>query len=185
MNRILIISFLAILSLAPSAPAQTYASTSDPAAQVASWYQAYLGRTTDPGSYIWVDQLARGASPEEVQAGIVGSDEYYNRAGGTPQAFIQALFRDALGRQPTPGEMDFWLRRWYLEQRKDIAYEVMTQNPGSGILAAPAPTVVTPPSPIIVPSRDRYYYGRYGRDWDHRRHHDDYDYRRPPYPYHR
>lgn len=40
---------------------------------------------------------------------IVRTDAYYTRHGGTPRAYIAAIYRDFLGRGPTDGELDRWL----------------------------------------------------------------------------
>lgn len=42
-----------------------------------------LGRSLVLGLSFWVDQLASGATDEQVIAGIVGSAEYYSDATGT------------------------------------------------------------------------------------------------------
>jgi len=180
MRTIMFLTGTALVCLTVSAPAQTYPPNyANPSTLVDSWYRTYLGRGTeaDPISRSWVDQLRQGFPPETVQAGILSSDEYYFRNGGTMQGFIQGLFRDTVGRAPSPSEMDFWLRRGYLEDRKDIAYEVLTQNPGSGVIAAPAP--VAPRYP------DRDWQWRRDRDWSREWGRHDYDYRRPYYPYRR
>ena len=66
-----------------------------------------------------------------VLAGILSSDEYYARGGNTPDGFIRTLFVDLTGRQPTPRELDYRLRRLYSGQRSDVAYEVLTRYPQS------------------------------------------------------
>jgi hypothetical protein len=49
--------------------------------------------------------LAGGATDEDVQAGILGSEEFFNGpGGGTNAGFIAALYQDLLGRAPTPAE---------------------------------------------------------------------------------
>jgi hypothetical protein len=134
----------------------------DPMAMVDSWYRAYLGRTAlrDPASAGWVNLLQQGGQPAQVLAGILGSPEYFNRVGGTMPAFIQAVYREAVGRPATPAELRFWLRRALTQSRRDIAFEILSQNPGAGM-------VVT--LPAVVPGRPR-------DRWLH-------DYRRPSFPF--
>ena len=143
----------------------------DPVAMVDFWYRTYLGRSAlrDPASAGWIDQLRRGRSPTSVLAGILGSREYFNRVGGTMPAFIRAIYRQAVGRPATPGEVTFWLRRANIQSRRDIAYDILAQNPGAGITvpAVTLPAVVPPPVA-----------GGPGRPW--RR---DFDFRRPNFPF--
>jgi hypothetical protein len=143
----------------------------DPVALVDSWYRAYLGRTAlnDPGSAGWIDLLRRGSPPASVLAGILGSPEYFNRVGGTMPAFINAIYRDVVGRQPTPGELRFWLRRAYTQSRRDIANEILAQNPGAGMFVS-LPGVVAPPTGASP---------GWPRDCWRSRH----DYRRPFFPF--
>jgi len=76
---------------------------------VASWYERYLGREPDAiGLRQWVDQLYVGTN---VQAGILGSDEYYIRHGSTPEGFVTGLYVDVLNRQPRWDEVQTWLNR--------------------------------------------------------------------------
>jgi hypothetical protein len=169
MKRLILLAGAAVLAFAPAAPAQEpyLRDPGNAAALVDGWYQRFLGRTarTDRGSRMWVDQLVGGSSPEAVLAGILSSDEYYNRAQSRPEQFIRNLFRDVLQRQPNQREYDFWVRRAYaqdtedMKTRQDIAYDFLSRNPGSWRTA-------TAPEPE---PRDRY----------------DYDYRRPYYPYRR
>jgi len=144
---------------------------SDPVALVDFWYRAYLGRTAlnDPGSAAWINLLRRGTPPTSVLAGILASREFFNRVGGTMPAFINAVYRDVVGRPPTPGELRFWQRRAFTQSRREIANEILAQNPGAGMFVT-LPGVVGPPT-VGSPgwSRNR---------WAHRD-----DFRRPFFPY--
>jgi hypothetical protein len=166
------------------APAQSYG---DPASLVDYWYRTYLGRPADSGITYWVNEFQQGASPDQVLAGILASDEYYKKGGGTPEGFVTALFNDVLKHPPAPADVDFWVRRMYTESRQDVADEVLTQNPGVWVGAnmavpQPPPVAVTPVAPGVIVSpgggwdRDRH------EDWNH--HHDIHDYRRPSPPKH-
>jgi hypothetical protein len=175
MRTIMTITGLALLVWTSSALGQGYApyNSGNPAGLVDTWYRTYLGRGSldDPGSLVWVDQLRQGFSPQAVQAGILSSDEYYFRNGGSIQGFIQGLYRDALGRSPTPRALDFWSRRAYTEDRKDLAYDMLTQNTAGGTLVAPPPPVPSYRDGERRRDRDRWY--------------DEHDYRRPYYPFRR
>ena len=92
--------------------------TADPQYElVQSWYQRYLHRSGNVNELSgWVTLLNRGSAPEEVEAGILGSDEFYNTHGGTPEGFVRGLFDDVLRRRPTPQEF----QRWTLEASRHL-----------------------------------------------------------------
>ena len=162
--RYIFIFTIAVL-LGQSSPVAAQA-VADPVALVDSWYRMFLGRSAlrDPASAGWTNLLRRGGSPAAVLAGILGSAEYFNRVGGTMPAFIRAVYVQAVGRQPTPGEFRFWLRRANIQSRQEIAQDILAQNPGAGMVVT-LPGVVAPP---VV--------GRPG--WPR-----NFDYRRPSFPF--
>jgi hypothetical protein len=104
---------------------------------------------------MWVDFLRQGQPPEKVLSYILGSQEYFDRAGDNPEEFVQRLFRDVTGRRPTEREFDYWMRQMRHRSRADVAYAFLTR---------------------YAPSWDeRPYYPDESR----------YDYRRPYWPYRR
>ena len=156
----------------------------DPNSLVGYWYQTYLGRGPDAGMATWVNALNQGVPADQALAGILGSDEFYQRAGSTPEGFITLLFTDIVGRPPTGGDLDFWVRRLYTEDRAGVADEILTQHPGVWVGASPAvtpPVVVTPPAVVVTPGIEGHRYDHWERDrrpdWD--RHRDVHEYRRP------
>jgi hypothetical protein len=72
--------------------------------EVNDLYEQYLGRQADPmGLSNALALLASGGSAEQVAAGIVASDEYLaGHGGGSTDGFLEALYRDALGRDIDP-----------------------------------------------------------------------------------
>jgi len=98
---------------------------------VARWYERYLGREMDPYADSWVQALQQGQNPDQVLSGILGSDEYYRRAGGRPERFVRQLYEDVGGRRPTAREVDYWARRVYHDSRADIAYAILTRHTGN------------------------------------------------------
>jgi len=56
----------------------------------------------------WVSLMNRGSGPEDIEASILGSDEFLNAHGGTPEGLARGLFDEVLGRRPTPGEFQRW-----------------------------------------------------------------------------
>jgi SpoIID/LytB domain protein len=73
-------------------------------------YTRALGRSADaPGRAYWVAEVGRGIDVRSVGILFFGSREYYERAGGTDEAFIAALYRDVLGREPDAEGRRYWL----------------------------------------------------------------------------
>jgi hypothetical protein len=168
------------LLLTPSlAPAQVYG---DPNSLVDHWYRTYLGRAPDTGMATWVNDLNQGVPADQVLAAIIGSDEYYRRAGLTPVGYITRLFNDILNRAPSPADLDFWTARMYTEDRPTVAREILDQSPGVWVGSNPEvsePVLVTPPV-VVNPEFGWYRDGH--RDWN--QHYDIHEYRRPDVHYH-
>lgn len=115
-----------------------------PSELVRSWYQQYLGREPDPGAQGWVNQLRGGTSPADVLASILGSDEFYRKAGSTPEGYIRALFQDVAGRAPTEAELRYWARQLWRIGRRAVALALLNQQPPA-IPAGETPPVMPPP----------------------------------------
>jgi hypothetical protein len=80
-------------------------------ALVESWYQLYLRRPSDPaGLRNYLDLLRRGVAPEDVQAGMLGSEEYYQLHGNRQRPWVAALYADVLDPSPTPREIQGWIQ---------------------------------------------------------------------------
>jgi hypothetical protein len=137
MRRLALFACLAAFLTAPSGPAQVswyhegHGSMPQTADRlVRSWYDRYLHRSARDGEEIgWVKALVAGQSPDHVLSGILGSVEFYNNAGGTPEWFIEALFRDLNRRPPERREMEFWVGRMHVASTNDVAYEMLTRFP--------------------------------------------------------
>ncbi|QCB94995.1 DUF4214 domain-containing protein [Cellulomonas shaoxiangyii] len=76
---------------------------------VGDTYRTYLGRPYDDGAFVWVDAMERGMDTFTVEIGVLGSAEYYQRAGSTDVEFVRALYRDLLGRAAGQGDVDTWV----------------------------------------------------------------------------
>lgn len=71
-------------------------ATQDPAAIVRGLYRGFLGREPDPaGLQYWSARLAEGASPGELLAGLMASEEYRNAYGGADLADLQRHVAEA------------------------------------------------------------------------------------------
>jgi hypothetical protein len=167
-----------------NASAQTLypAAPQDPGVRlVESYYQRYLGRAADPGGLQgWVSVLGS----VNVEAGILGSAEYYSRHGGTPAGFVTGLYVEVLGRQPAAAEVQVWLNRlqqvgWNRTVLADDFLRAATTELAQRGLPLPAyyqtvpqvvaplqPQVVAPPQPAIYGTS--WYDGGYPSWWGHR-----------------
>jgi hypothetical protein len=78
-----------------------------------AWFQRYLGRSVDRGGLdSRLALLRRGADPLDIEADIIGSDEYWNRNGRSVAGFVRGLYRDVLGRDPNAPEIRNWSARF-------------------------------------------------------------------------
>jgi len=83
---------------------------------VQGYFARYLRRGTPPSAAEiapFVARLNGGERREGVVASILGSQEYYNRAGGTTDGFVAAAYGDLLapGRQADPTALAYWRSR--------------------------------------------------------------------------
>lgn len=75
-------------------------------------YTRYLGRAPDPaGLEFWLAQMQYGMHIEQMQAGFIGSDEFYQLAGSDGRRWVTGLYRAVLEREPGSSEVDFWVGR--------------------------------------------------------------------------
>lgn len=114
-------------------------------------YQVVLGRSADDsGRAAWLSAVRGGKRLEDVAAGFFGSQEYFNRSGGTNDRFVRSLYEDILGRSADNSGREFWTgaiqrgmtRRqvaanFYasIESRRDrvtaLYQEILSRNPDS------------------------------------------------------
>ena len=95
-----------------------------------SFYRAFLGRAADKGGTdFWLGRYAAGLRTDEVSAAIIGSNEYFQKAGGTSDGFVRSLYTKVLKRPtaPSQAEIDFWIaqlavsKRTAVQARSDVA----------------------------------------------------------------
>ena len=73
------------------------------------WYERYLGRSVDPGALeSMLHMIRRGDSHNQIQGLILGSDEFWELAGRTPEGYVTRLFQTILARTPDVRERGFW-----------------------------------------------------------------------------
>jgi hypothetical protein len=101
-------------------------------AVVDGFYRDYLGRPADAaGLTIWSPWVT--GLRTEVQAKLLASDEYFGKAGGTNDGFIDAVYQDVLGRSADPGALatfGSWLDSG--RSRYDVAKTVLVSPQGYG-----------------------------------------------------
>jgi hypothetical protein len=98
--------------------------------QVDDIYEAYLHRAADSGAQVFVQALSLGASIETIKADILGSQEYFNRAGGTNTAFVEQLYRDVLHRGIGSTELGIVVGELGGITRTQLATQVLTSTEG-------------------------------------------------------
>ena len=75
-------------------------------------YQTALGRSPDAsGRAYWVGEVRKGLKLQATGVLFYGSQEYYDRSGGTDATFVRALYRDILHREPDAGGQRYWEER--------------------------------------------------------------------------
>ncbi len=73
-------------------------------------YLQFLGRPADPnGLAYWTSRMSGGLSDELLEAGFIGSPEFYQESGGTDKGWVDALYQDLLGRNADPAGEAAWL----------------------------------------------------------------------------
>lgn len=95
-------------------------------------YQTYLNRPADSDEVQnGLNALRGGTTYEQIRVGILGSQEYYSQAGGTPSGFVTRLYEDVLNR--TPGTPELLYQQQQLTNgasRASIAAALVTSTEG-------------------------------------------------------
>jgi len=129
MTRIILSASLLLLFIGHGEAPSRQPAEQGARAKVRMWYNRFLDREPDRGSEPMVRALHHGEDPDAIVAAILGSDEYYERAGATPAGFIRHLFLDLIGRAPNATEVRHWGARVRTEPRQDIAADFLSRNP--------------------------------------------------------
>jgi hypothetical protein len=87
-------------------------------------YLKFLGRPADQaGLAYWTQQLSLGLRDELLEAAFIGSPEFYQHAGGTDKAWVDAMYQDLLGRNADAAGEAAWLQALALgANRALVAY---------------------------------------------------------------
>jgi hypothetical protein len=72
-------------------------------------YQDFLHRAPDSQSLNYWSGLMSSEGERGVLLAVLASPEYYQDAGGTEAGYVDALYRDILGRSAGPTELQYWV----------------------------------------------------------------------------
>lgn len=172
MSRILAFASAALFCLPGLASAQQKylyrtAPRGDAGTLVRSGYERYLRREPGPGGATWVQALQNGQTRQDLMASLLSSDEYLAKAGGTRPGYVRQLYRDVIGRDPLPAEVNYWVGRLQYETPKEIAYVMLRRHPqAESVLKAPPPTYdpgyfPDPASPTFRDPSGPYFHSPY------------------------
>lgn len=94
------------------------------ARRLRTYYERFLGRAGSPAEIEgWVAHMKAGTSEESVRASFLGSPEYFSRNGSDHRRFVEALYRDVLGRGASPAEIEYYATRLDAgASRRDVAW---------------------------------------------------------------
>lgn len=85
-------------------------------------YRQALDRLPDPsGRDFWIGRLEAGALVNTLGSQIYGSEEFYRRAGSTPEGFITDLYWRILHRVPDPAGLSHWVNQLGATSRGSVA----------------------------------------------------------------
>jgi hypothetical protein len=78
---------------------------------IRGWYRDYLGRDVGQDLTALANLLRGGMSPTDLQATILGSDEFYWQKGRDPQTFVRETLQAVTWSEPTYAEVRRWTDR--------------------------------------------------------------------------
>lgn len=101
--------------------------------QIDGWYRQYLGRPASSQELAaWQAHLQAGRSPQDVQAFILGSSEYYDRMGNNRDRYLAELYQTVYGRAPTAYDIQQFASQYqqYDGARSQFVRETLRLQPG-------------------------------------------------------
>jgi len=116
----------------PSSPAALGTSLlqSPEANTIRGWYRDYLGRDAGQDLSALVNLMRGGMSPTDMQATILGSDEFFSQKGRDPQTFVRDTLQAVNWAEPSYADLQRWTDR--LNQlrgdRFALAREILQSN---------------------------------------------------------
>ena len=105
---------------------------------VVTGYLRYLHRDPDPtGLEDYTAALAGGLSDEELETGLIASEEYFDTSGRDGNTFVASVYRDVLGREPDEAGFAYWSSELAAgRSREELAraFVISAENQGNVIL---------------------------------------------------
>ncbi len=102
---------------------------------ISQLYQTYLGRDVDQGGLnYWLSVWNTYQGPEQVQAGIIGSAEYFSTAASElpslspAAAWVTKLYNNLLHRDPGPSEVAYWTGYIQTHSRQSVVLGFVTSD---------------------------------------------------------
>lgn len=74
---------------------------------VDSVYKTFLQRNPDKsGQTYWAEQIRKGANPDQIRAQVIGSNEYFNKSGGSSTGFAAAIYQQVTRTPATQAQIN-------------------------------------------------------------------------------
>ncbi|HVA50299.1 MAG TPA: DUF4214 domain-containing protein [Pirellulales bacterium] len=103
-----------------------------------NYYEQYLLRPLDSGGLAyWKGIWHATGGPEQIKAGFADSPEFFNSAGATPDAWIDALYQRILNRTPDPNGKTFWLNYYQQQTAAGVDAGTVRYNIALGFFDSP------------------------------------------------
>lgn len=81
--------------------------------QITEAYQRYLGRApTSIELAAWYQAPDVGYQVQRLPMELMAGQEYFDRTGNNRAGWVQRVFTEVIGRPPSGGELDLWMRRF-------------------------------------------------------------------------
>lgn len=89
------------------ATSDTFAGT-----QIDLLYRTILGRASDSGGRAyWLDQVRRGTRLDQIASYFYGGPEFFKKSGSTNRGYVDALYRQILGRTADESGRRYWVEQ--------------------------------------------------------------------------
>ncbi len=105
-----------------------------PSLLINQWYSKYLGRQPNAReASVWEGTLSRSGTPEEIQAALLSSTEYYEQQGNDPDRYIDAVYQELTGKKAT-ADVHRSLRRQLDQQGQRLKFveDLIRKNASAG-----------------------------------------------------
>ena len=105
-----------------------------PSLLINQWYSKYLGRKPNAReAATWESALSRSSTPEEIQAALLSSTEYYEQQGNDPDRYIDAVYMEVTGKKAS-AEIHRALRKQLDQQGQRLKFveDLIQKNPIPG-----------------------------------------------------